>query len=121
MSTLFVILVIICHFSFDWLQPRIIQNNKHKDTKILGIHTLQSMFPFFVINIIILHSVEAWIIFSSIFYITHFITDYISSRMAQKAKDASYEKGLIVVTAIDQMIHLVTYLLLYDMIFVNNY
>ena len=109
-----IILMLISHFLFGWFQPRSIQNNKHKDTKVLVKHVFVNTFPFLLLSIIYFNSIYFAIVITILMYSAHYVCDYITSTLAKQAKDNKDEyKFIIIITAVDQLFHLSTYFILF--------
>jgi|TARA_R110000822_G_scaffold152112_9_gene291382 hypothetical protein len=101
--------IITLHFVFDWFQPRIIQNAKWANTGVLALHVLISTMPFMLYACSFGADVPTLLWYCILLYGSHFLLDLISSFLAQLCKIAKSEYGLIIITAIDQMIHLYIY------------
>lgn len=108
-----ILTIVVLHFLFDWFQPRRIQNRKWKSFTTLSIHTFISTAPFMLYLCTFNVEVGLLVWYSLLLFGTHFILDCITSNIAQLCKMAESEYGLIVVTAIDQMIHFFIYFYLF--------
>lgn len=122
------IIIVILHFFFDWFQPRWMQNSKHGSVKILALHTFIATLPLYPLALIVAGGYTAAFVYASmLIYCSHYVTDYCSSNIVFSLKhpltdddvlDMAVVKDneylIIITTALDQMVHLVTYFLIFN-------
>lgn len=99
-------LVIALHFIADWFQPRVIQNNKHNNFKLLCIHVYIATLPCLIIGCIFVNTNINFITYYFFNVLTHFLIDLRTSNLAFQAKLDKKEYKLITITAVDCFLHI---------------
>ena len=120
-------IIIILHFIFDWiLQPREIAKNKYNNLDLVFKHILINIIPYIILILIInlvLNFENAYytttffqyslFIFINIF--SHALIDWILADFIYLFYNPKDEKrGLINITAIDQILHLIILIFTYN-------
>lgn len=108
MSMIVILVIIWTHFFADFiLQTDKIAKNKGNDNRILTLHVLIYSAPFFWFGAT----------FVAITAVTHFITDYFTSRWTTKLYNAGKRHWFFVVIGFDQAIHMTTLILTYEWVY----
>lgn len=106
-----IVALILIHFVADFvLQTQVMAQNKSSSNKWLLYHVIIYILPFSLMNLIF-DNIAVTLIFMVANMSLHFVTDYVSSRVAKQYWEKKDVHNFFVVIGADQMIHMLTLVL----------
>lgn len=108
--TTFTIELILIILLVHWLADFVIQTdyqatNKYKSVEQLTYHVLSYTGVWIIPSIIMLNSALDIIFFLCITFVTHFLVDYVSSKLSHKYFNTTNYHNAFVVIGFDQLLH----------------